>query len=69
MFRLGAPNDPRFVGCRWMPFWRLDDSRKLWTNFFYLSALLQATSELAATYAALILADEGVEITVRFLSR
>lgn len=28
-----------------------------------------ATSELAATYAALILADEGIEITVRFLSR
>ena len=26
----------------------------------------QASTELAPTYAALILADEGIEITVRF---
>jgi hypothetical protein len=28
---------------------------------------LQASAELAATYAALILADDGIEITVRSL--
>lgn len=33
------------------------------------AATLQATSELAATYAALILADDNVEITVRAPSR
>ena len=30
---------------------------------------LQASAELAATYAALILADDGIEITVSTLSR
>lgn len=29
--------------------------------------ILQASAELAATYAALILADDGIEITVRSL--
>jgi len=28
------------------------------------SRILQASTDLAATYAALILADEGIEITV-----
>lgn len=31
------------------------------------SRFLQATAELAATYAALILADDGIEITVRLI--
>lgn len=34
----------------------------------WLLSIFQATSELAATYAALILADDGIEITVRALS-
>ena len=33
------------------------------------SSRTQATVELAATYAALILADDGIEITVSTLSR
>lgn len=28
---------------------------------------LQASTDLAATYAALILADDGIEITVRYI--
>ena len=42
----------------------MDDDRcglLLTTGFSHL----QATAELAATYAALILADDGIEITVR----
>jgi hypothetical protein len=36
-----------------------------WSSFRYTTGLMaMQSSELAATYAALILADEGIEITV-----
>jgi hypothetical protein len=34
-------------------------------NVYSNTLFMQASTELAATYAALILADDGIEITVR----
>lgn len=35
---------------------------------FWLISIIQASTELAATYAALILADDGVDITVCYFT-
>lgn len=43
----------------------LDSRRVLWIT--HANNGMQASTDLAATYAALILADDGIEITVRVL--
>jgi len=48
----------------------MDAARPIWMRFFSGFSLLMhfcvlQASDLAASYAALILADEGIEITVR----
>jgi hypothetical protein len=45
----------------WKDGWALDGS----DDGHRVNRVLQASAELAATYAALILADDGIEITVR----